>query len=186
MQSGMATHRTCGVLGLGSSERPQARAHLPAPPPRHLARRWLPPAAARGHRRRRGPRPATAAGGEDLEVAVFRFTLGIPGFDDALIPRVVGALGAALLVANHAFGGQPPPDAQVRAEALGLALSAVAFAAPTIEQRLRELEPGRGRLAAAGAIEGGASAFALLPELSEDAKKVGGRAVGLRRARRAT
>lgn len=41
------------------------------------------------------------AGAEDADIAVFRFTLGIPGFDDALIPRVVGVLGAALLIANH-------------------------------------------------------------------------------------
>ena len=41
------------------------------------------------------------AGSEDADIAVFRFTLGIPGFDDALIPRVVGVLGAALLIANH-------------------------------------------------------------------------------------
>ena len=32
---------------------------------------------------------------------MFRFTLGIPGFNDALLPRLVGMLGAVLLVANH-------------------------------------------------------------------------------------
>lgn len=35
---------------------------------------------------------------------MFRFTLGIPGFNDALLPRLVGVLGAALLVANHLTG----------------------------------------------------------------------------------
>ena len=53
-------------------------------------------------------------GGEDADVAVFRFTLGIPGFDDALIPRAVGALGAAALVANHVLGAGAPSAAQVR------------------------------------------------------------------------
>ena len=41
------------------------------------------------------------AGVEDADIAVFRFTLGIPGFNDALLPRLVGILGAALLMANH-------------------------------------------------------------------------------------
>ncbi len=52
-------------------------------------------------------------GDDALDVAVFRFTLGIPGFDDDLIPRVVGALGAALLVGNHVLAGSPPSGAQV-------------------------------------------------------------------------
>ena len=44
---------------------------------------------------------------------VFRFTLGIEGFDDAYIPRVVGALGVVLLVINHVLGANPPSSAQV-------------------------------------------------------------------------
>jgi hypothetical protein len=51
---------------------------------------------------------------EGVDVAVFRFTLGIPGFEDRLIPRVVGAVGAALLALNHILGAQPAPAAQVR------------------------------------------------------------------------
>ena len=47
-------------------------------------------------------------------MAVFRFTLGIPGFDDAQIPRVVGAAGAALLAANHFLGAGTPSPAQAR------------------------------------------------------------------------
>ena len=54
------------------------------------------------------------AGIEDAEIAVFRFTLGIPGFDDALIPRVVGSLGAALLIANHLSDPAQATDAQAR------------------------------------------------------------------------
>lgn len=50
---------------------------------------------------------------DDLDVAVFRFTLGIPGFDDALIPRVVGILGAALLLVNHLLSDGAVTDAQV-------------------------------------------------------------------------
>lgn len=51
---------------------------------------------------------------------MFRFTLGIPGFDDRLVPRVVGGLAAAALALNHLLSGQPVPDAQVGA-AEGLA-----------------------------------------------------------------
>jgi hypothetical protein len=54
-------------------------------------------------------------------VAVFRFTLGIPGFDDRLIPRFVGVAAAALLAVNHILGAQPVPEAQVGVDAvLGL------------------------------------------------------------------
>lgn len=50
---------------------------------------------------------------DDTDIAVFRFTLGIPGFDDALIPRIVGAVGAAGLLLNHIFGTAHPSMAQV-------------------------------------------------------------------------
>ena len=53
------------------------------------------------------------AAAQDEEFAVFRFTLGIPGFDDEDIPRVVGFIGASLLVANH-LASTSPPEAQVR------------------------------------------------------------------------
>lgn len=46
----------------------------------------------------------THAGGisdEDMDVAVFRFTLGIPGFEDRMVPRVVSYIGGAALVINH-------------------------------------------------------------------------------------
>jgi hypothetical protein len=52
-------------------------------------------------------------GDEELDVAVFRFTLGIPGFDDSNIPRVVGAAVAALVAINHVLGADPAPPAQV-------------------------------------------------------------------------
>lgn len=59
---------------------------------------------------------AVSAGGmgdEDIDVAVFRFTLGIPGFDDRFIPRVVGLALAAALAINNLLGAQPAPDTQV-------------------------------------------------------------------------
>jgi hypothetical protein len=99
----------------------------------------------------------------DIEVAVFRFTLGIPGFDDALIPRVVGILGAGLLLANHVVSPQPVSDPQARVEILGAVLAIVGIAAPTIQQRLDELRPGKGRRAAAESVPGGTNVFALAP-----------------------
>ena len=55
----------------------------------------------------------TFAGSNEPDLAVFRFTLGIPGFDDANIPRVIGVLCLLLLVLNHAFGSSSPAPAQV-------------------------------------------------------------------------
>lgn len=56
---------------------------------------------------------SAGAGFEETDIAVFRFTLGIPGFDDALIPRVVGVIGAALLVTNHLLDQSNATSAQV-------------------------------------------------------------------------
>jgi hypothetical protein len=59
-----------------------------------------------------------------MDVAVFRFTLGIPGFEDRLIPRVVAGIGAALLAVNHilSIGVQFAPDITQVRRALGLCL----------------------------------------------------------------
>ena len=63
-------------------------------------------------------RPAAGTAGglgdDDIDVAVFRFTLGIPGFDDRNIPRVVGLVMAAALAINHLASPEPVPDAQAR------------------------------------------------------------------------
>lgn len=56
---------------------------------------------------------AAGTGFEETDIAVFRFTLGIPGFDDALIPRVVGILGAALILLNHVLDQSSSTPAQV-------------------------------------------------------------------------
>ena len=110
-------------------------------------------------------------GSGGLDVAVFRFTLGIPGFDDALIPRVAGCVGAVLLLLNRLLERTPTPAAQERSEIIGLFLATIAFLAPTIEQRLKELQPGRGRAAATGVLEGAANCFAIRHSLTENAKR---------------
>lgn len=71
---------------------------------------------------------------------MFSKSTGIPGFDDALIPRVVGGLGGALLAANHLLefaGGVAASPAQGRTEALGLALAIAGLVSPSIEQQLK-------------------------------------------------
>eukprot|EP00803_Ostreobium_quekettii_P011556 evm.model.scf_418.15 EVM.evm.TU.scf_418.15 scf_418:74193-77266(+) len=110
-------------------------------------------------------------GDEELDVAVFRFTLGIPGFDDSLTPRVVGILGAVLLLINHIFAGESPSLAQMRAEALGVILSSVCIAAPSIENRLKELTPGKGRRASSATVPGTSQAFLLETSIDEQMKQ---------------
>jgi hypothetical protein len=78
------------------------------------------------------------SGGRETELAVFRFTLGIPGVDDAVIPRVVGLAAAALLWANHSFS-VAPSAAQYRTEWLGAVLCAACVALPSLDQRLNEV-----------------------------------------------
>lgn len=107
-------------------------------------------------------------GDDDVDVAVFRFTLGIPGFDDRLIPRFVGLAGGALLGINHVLGASTA--AQDRTELLGLMLAATLVVAPWIEERLLEIQPGRGRKEL-GAVEGATNAFLLSPSLGDDRKK---------------
>eukprot|EP00951_Prasinocladus_malaysianus_P023329 scaffold197939_cov39-Prasinocladus_malaysianus.AAC.1 len=97
----------------------------------------------------------------------------IPGFDDALIPRVVGAAGAALILTNHFLGSaagiQP---AQGRAESLGMVLATLAMAAPSIEKRLKELDPGRGRQAEpAAGLPDSVNVFCLSSEIPEKARQ---------------
>ncbi|MEW5308917.1 MAG: hypothetical protein WDW38_000837 [Sanguina aurantia] len=111
--------------------------------------------------------PQGGVGDDDIDVAVFRFTLGIPGFDDRLIPRYVGAVLGLLIVVNNLLGAQPPPEAQVRAEFINVTLAALCVVVPEIEVRLREALPGRGRMASAGAIAGSTNAFMLAAGLAE-------------------
>ena len=66
---------------------------------------------------------------------MFRFTLGIPGFDDQDIPRVIGLLGTSLLVVNH-LSGASPSEAQTRTELIGGVLAAACVVVPTLGRRL--------------------------------------------------
>ncbi|KAL3157093.1 hypothetical protein ABBQ38_001339 [Trebouxia sp. C0009 RCD-2024] len=112
-----------------------------------------------------------AAEDGELELAVFRFTLGIPGFDDTYIPRVVGGFGLLLLLGNHLLGPDASAGAQTRSEVLAAVLAALCIASPTIEARLKELEPGRGRQAAPQQVQGATSVFAISDAVSDKQKQ---------------
>lgn len=49
---------------------------------------------------------------QEDEVAVFRFTLGSNELDEQ-VPRIIGTIGAILLVVNHVFSNSPT-EAQLR------------------------------------------------------------------------
>ncbi|CAM6106967.1 unnamed protein product [Calypogeia fissa] len=87
---------------------------------------------------------------ESVDISVFRFTLGIPGFDDSDLPRVLGILFGGLLIANHFSSLNSLTGAQLRSEAVGLVLAAVCVSLPFIGRQLngankiqRTLKPGQ-------------------------------------------
>lgn len=66
----------------------------------------------------------------------------------------------------------PSTPLQLRAEVVGALLAVVAFATPSLEKRLQDLQPGRGR-AMAAAVEGATNSFALQKSLSDKVQQVG-------------
>ena len=108
---------------------------------------------------------------DDMELAVFRFTLGIPGFDDALIPRVAGIVVASLLLINHIASEQPVSLSQSITEVLGMLLTGIGVAAPTVQRRLEDVTPGRGRRAPQELVEGGRNVFAIADTLPDSLKE---------------
>lgn len=63
-------------------------------------------------------------------------------------------------------------EMQTNSEVLAAILAAICIASPTIEARLKELEPGRGRQAAAQQIQGATSVFAIGNDLSPEQRQV--------------
>jgi hypothetical protein len=62
---------------------------------------------------------------------------------------------------------------QTRAEFLGAFLAGMCTVLPELEERLQELQPGRGRQKAAEQVDGATKCFHLASSLNDDAKKVG-------------
>lgn len=116
---------------------------------------------------------ARATAEDEDEFAIFRFTLGIPGFDDEDIPRVVGGLGGAALVANHLAAGAYGSEALHRSESVGIALCIACVLAPELGRRLKGdgTRSGRSKNGAGVAPgEDGDSVF-VLRESSSEAEK---------------
>ena len=114
-------------------------------------------------RRGRGRRESTfrtRANEDDEDFAIFRFTLGIPGFDDGDIPRVLGVLAGALLLANHASSGNVS-SAQSRAELIGALLVCACFYAPELGRRIQEATTGSSSSSKRNSVDmlGGSSQF---------------------------
>ncbi|KAK9835918.1 hypothetical protein WJX74_010953 [Apatococcus lobatus] len=103
------------------------------------------------------------------DLAVFQFTLGIPGFDDALVPRIVGAAVIVLLIANHLAASNPAP-AQWRTEAVGGVLGLIGIAAPSVDRLLKSQLPGRGR-AKSATLEATTSVLAFSGNLPQNVKQ---------------
>ena len=58
--------------------------------------------------------PAEEQDGDEIDFAVLRMTLGIPGFDEKQLPTVVAALCVLLILANRQFSHSLVTQAQVR------------------------------------------------------------------------
>ena len=54
--------------------------------------------------------------GDEIDFAVLRMTLGIPGFDEKQLPRAVAVLCLLLIMANRQFSPTLVTEAQVRVE----------------------------------------------------------------------
>ena len=61
---------------------------------------------------------------------------------------------------------------QTRSEVFAAILAAICIASPTIEARLKELEPGRGRQAAPQQVEGATSIFTIAESVNDTQKQV--------------
>ena len=128
-----ATTPTSSSSSSSSSSRPQRCFSLPST---SSSSSLSLKTGTRGSERRRG-RTRTNANEDDEDFAIFRFTLGIPGFDDGDIPRVLGILAGALLIANHASSDNVS-SAQSRAEVIGVLLVCACFYAPELGRRIEE------------------------------------------------
>lgn len=79
----------------------------------------------------------------DVDLSVFRFTLGIPGFDESNLPRIIGIVFGLLLVLNHILSQNSVTPAQLRSEAVGLVLASIAVCLPFAGKRLKGMSVSR-------------------------------------------
>ncbi|GJP85119.1 hypothetical protein CLOP_g15214 [Closterium sp. NIES-67] len=74
---------------------------------------------------------------DDIDFAVFRFTLGLSWLDDRDIPKVVGTLLGVALLTNHMLTPQPQLPAQTVSECVGVLLVLVSLLLPFIDRKLQ-------------------------------------------------
>eukprot|EP00250_Pteridium_aquilinum_P011480 c20098_g1_i3 orf=626-1351(-) len=79
---------------------------------------------------------ASSSPSSSLDVSVFRFTLGIPGFNDSDLPRVLGIAFGAVLLLNHFLTADYVTAAQWRSELIGLCNAAISISLPTLGRSL--------------------------------------------------
>ena len=157
------TIQTTRKTGRGRRERRSFSSSSSALTSKTLKTKSISTTTRREGRRRRGRRESTfrtRANEDDEDFAIFRFTLGIPGFDDGDIPRVLGVLAGALLLANHASSGNVS-SAQSRAELIGALLVCACFYAPELGRRIQEATTGSSSSSKKNSVDmlGGSSQF---------------------------
>lgn len=79
----------------------------------------------------------------EIDLSVFRFTLGIPGFDESNLPRVIGIVCGLLLGLNHILSQNSATPAQLRSEAVGLVLASIAVCLPFAGRLLKGMSVSR-------------------------------------------
>ncbi|KAL4188192.1 hypothetical protein AMTRI_Chr09g22680 [Amborella trichopoda] len=78
---------------------------------------------------------------QQLNLSVLRFTLGIPGFDESNLPRLLGSAFGFLLLLNHFLGVNSVTPAQLRSEVVGICLAAFSITLPYIGKFLKSANP---------------------------------------------
>ena len=154
-----AARRTSGG-GSGTSARAESAV---SGGPRRPARRGTGPTEKRRRRGRAGVVCIARQGGPEPELAMLRFSLGLPELEENLkLPRAIGVAAAALIVANIA--SDPGSAYALRSTGVGLALALACYALPWLDDRITGARAGAGggskRLAmvmgpAAAALRGG-------------------------------
>ncbi|KAK9798491.1 hypothetical protein WJX73_000682 [Symbiochloris irregularis] len=113
---------------------------------------------------------AEEAEDDEIDFAVLRITLGIPGFDERQLPRVVAFLCLSLLFANRFLSPGLSTPSQGRVEALAVFLAAACFAVPTLGRRLADARAGRTQASNSG-LASGTQLFEIAPSVSQSTKQ---------------
>lgn len=109
----------------------------------------------------------SSSSSRSLDVSFFRFTLGIPGFDDSDLPRVLGIAFGAIVLLNHFLTADSITAAQWRSELVGLCNAILSINLPSIGRSLN----GGTSTSAATSMSTSRQIFALAKNLSLEDKE---------------